>query len=152
DAAARDEIARHGGGVIIDAHVDRRHAAPGARHHRPIGGNIDERGEDPAVGVAAGRGDGPLPAPPRLSLHPVVLDLEHFYAEPLVKRTAPHKLLDFFRSHLFAVRHGATTTLPITSRSRIRRSPSAACSSGSTFSISGRILPCAIMSISAVRF
>ena len=48
-------------------------------------------------------------------------------------------------------RYGVTTTLPKISRSRMRRKPSAACSSGSTLSITGLILPCWIRSISADR-
>ena len=48
--------------------------------------------------------------------------------------------------------YGVTTTLPITSRSAMRRRPSAACSSGSTRSISGFIFFAAIIAISALRF
>src|ERR1700730_5935633 len=54
DLAARREVARHGGAVIVDAQIDGRHAAPGARRYRPIGGDVDKRRAHARVGVAPG--------------------------------------------------------------------------------------------------
>src|SRR3984893_2727164 len=53
DLAAGNEIAGHGDAMIIDAHVDRRHASPGLLDHREIRREIDQGGEDAAVGIAA---------------------------------------------------------------------------------------------------
>src|SRR5262249_16542604 len=53
DLALGSEITRHRRGMIVDAQVDGRNAAPGLLHHRPVGGEIDQRRQDAAVGVAA---------------------------------------------------------------------------------------------------
>src|SRR5579862_5213590 len=77
DLAAGDEIARHRRAMIIDAHVDGRHAAPGLFHQREIGGESDKCGENAAMGVAAFDIDHPFLAPLRLDLDAVVADREH---------------------------------------------------------------------------
>ena len=68
-----------------------------------------------------------------------------------------HECLDLLERQIGArvfflhIVHGVTTTLPKIWRSWMSRSPSAACSSGSTLSTTGLILPCWIMVISAAR-
>src|ERR1700733_1762611 len=148
DLPAHDQIAGHGDAMVIDAHVDGRHAAAGLLDERKIRGEIDQGGENAAVGVAPFDIDHPFLAPRRLDLDAVVADGEHGEPEPLVKRRAGDQRLDLFEGD---VSHGVTTTLPMTSRSWIRRKPSRACSSGSTLSITGLILPAPINSIKAAR-
>src|SRR4029077_18500065 len=41
--AARGQVARHGGRMIVDPQVDGWHAAAGPPHHCPIGGEIEPR-------------------------------------------------------------------------------------------------------------
>src|SRR5580704_10082074 len=148
DLAAHDQIAGHGDAMIIDAHVDRRHASPGLLDQREIRSEIDQGGEDAAVGIAAFDIDHPFLAPFCLDLDAVVADRDNRQSQPLMKRRASDDGLDLFEGD---VGHGVTTTLPMTSRSWIRRKPSRACSSGSTLSITGLILPAPISSISAAR-
>ena len=168
--ALRGEIARHGGGVIVDAQIDGRHAAADLLHHRPVGGEIDQRRQHAAMGIAALRIDHPFLAPGRRQLDAVVMHRHDLEAEPLVIGRAGDQRLHAARQvdssgirsapigrhrsgsrQARMTRHGATTTLPMTSRSWISRSPSRACSSGSTLSITGFILPSAISSISPFR-
>ena len=66
---------------------------------------------------------------------------DHLQAEPLVVGRAGDHRLQFLECH------GVTITLPITLRSRISASPSAAFSSGSTVSITGFICPAWIIPI-----
>src|ERR671936_776121 len=83
-----------------------------------------------AVGEApAGMAPPPLP-PRRFQFNAVVVERNDFEAQPLMVRGAGDERLHALEREFFA--HGTTTTLPITSRSWIRRSPSRAWSSGST--------------------
>src|SRR5262245_16113437 len=155
--AADREIAGHGGGVIIDAHSDGRHAAAELLHHRRIGAEIDQRRQHAAVRIAALDVDHPFLAPGGLDLDAVVVQCDYFQPQPLVIGGAGDQLLHALDGNLLArlstrlLAHGATTTLPMTSRSWISRSPSRASDSGSTLSITGAILPSAISFISACR-
>src|SRR5689334_629462 len=136
--------------MIVDAHIDRWHAPPGALHQRPIGGKVDQRREDTAVGVAAIGIHHPFFAPLRLQLDAIVMQGGNLNSKPLVKRRARDQALHFLDGDAFA--HGVTTTFPITLRSAIRRRPSAASSSGTTLSITGFSVRASIISISATRF
>src|SRR5215831_13608699 len=149
DLAADGEIPGHGHGVIVDVQVDGGHAAAGLLDHGPVAAEIDQRGENPAVGVAPVRVDHPLLAPRRLQFDAVVVKCNDLQTEPLMIRSAGDERLHALERDVFA--HGATTTLPMTSRSWIRRSPSRAWASGSTLSITGRILPSAMSVIRARR-
>ena len=133
----------------IDAQVDGGHAAAGLLDHGPVAAEIDQRGENAAVGIAPVRIDHPLLPPRRLQFDSVIGKRDDFQTEPLMIRGAGDERLHALERDLFA--HGATTTLPMTSRSWIRRSPSRASASGSTLSITGRILPCATSAIRARR-
>src|SRR5438034_632098 len=73
DLAAHGKIARHGGGVVIDAQIDGGHAAAGLLDHGPVGADIDERGQNTAMAVAALGIDYPLLAPSRLELDAVLV-------------------------------------------------------------------------------
>ena len=88
DLALDGEIARQGDRVIVDPHVDGRHAAAGLAHHRPVGAEVDQRGENAAVGEAALQVHHPFLAPVGVQLDAVVLDRDHLEAEPLVVRRA----------------------------------------------------------------
>src|SRR6266487_1201021 len=140
--AADGEIPRHGHGMIVDVQIDGRHAAAVLSDHGPIGAAIDQRSENAAVGVAPVRIDHPFFSPRRLQFDAVVVERNDFETQPLMVRAAGDQRLHARQGELFA--HGVTTTLPMTSRSWIRRSPSRAWSSGSTLSITGRILPSAM--------
>src|SRR5262249_43977472 len=177
---------------------------------RPVGGEIDERGEHPAMRIAALGIDHPFVAPLRGELDAVVVHGLDLDAEPAVIGAAVDQLLHAFDSDLvghsnhplvgwakaaevsagwhdvraavptrscqrprghggaglmrhtksraafahpatLCLYHGATTTFPITSRSRISRRPSRASSSGSTLSITGFILPSWMSRISPLR-
>src|SRR5262249_19961541 len=124
DPAADGEIAWHGHGVIVDVQIDGGHAAAGLLDHGPVAADIDQRGENPAVGVAPVRVDYPLFPPRRLQFDAVVIERNDFQTQPLMIRGAGDERLHALERDLFA--HGATTTLPMTSRSWIRRSPSRA--------------------------
>src|SRR5262249_60668247 len=100
---------------------------------------MTKRGENPPVGIAPVRIAPPLFPPRHLQFDAVVIERDDFQTQPLMIRGAGDKRLHALERDLFA--HGATTTLPMTSRSWIRRSPSRAWASGSTLSITGRILP-----------
>src|SRR5262249_4568685 len=130
--------------------IDRGHAASGLRDHGPVRAEVDERGENAAVGIAPLRIDHPFLAPTRFELDTVLVQRDDFEPEPLVVRPAAHQLLHALARE-FLAHHGTTTPLPMTSRSWMRRSPSRACSSGNPLSITGRILPAAISAISALR-
>src|SRR5580704_833068 len=114
DLAAHDQIARHGDAMIINAHVDGRHAAAGLLDQSEIRGEIDQGSEDAAVGITALDIDDPFLAPLRLDLDAVIADRDNRQPEPLVKRRAGDDGLDLFESD---IAHGVTTTLPMTSRS-----------------------------------
>src|SRR5262249_12680643 len=135
--------------MIVDVQVDGGHAAAGLLDHGPVASEIDQRGENPAVGIAPVRIDHPLLPPRRLQFDAVVGKRDDSQTEPLMIRGAGDERLHAFERDLFA--HGATTTLPMTSRSWIRRSPSRAGASASTLSIPARILPCAMSVIRARR-
>src|SRR5678815_358837 len=90
----------------------------------------------------------PLLAPGRLHLDEVLAAAQYLEAEPTVVRPALDQPLQFLLRH---GAHGVTTTLPTTSRSRIRRRPSTARSSGSTRSTAGLISPRDTRSRSARR-
>src|SRR4051794_3540248 len=139
DFAANREIARHRRRVIIHPQVDRGYAAAQLLHHCPVGAEVDQGGKHAAMGVAALGIDDPFLTPSGFDLDPVILHRDNFEPKPLVIRPARDDLLHALQSHFLT--HGVTTTLPITSRSRIMRSPSAACSNGNTLSISGLTLP-----------
>src|SRR6266550_4289016 len=147
DLAADGEVAGHGHGMIVDVQIDGGHAAAGLLDHGPVAAEIDQRGENAAVGIAPVWIDHPLLPPRRLQFDSVIGKRDDFQTEPLMIRGAGDERLHALERDLFA--HGATTTLPMTSRSWIRRSPSRASASGSTLSITGRILPSAISFISA---
>src|SRR5262249_38432794 len=149
DPAADGEIAGHGHGMIVDVQIDGGHAAAGLLDHGPVAPEIDQCGENPAVGIAPVRIDHPLLPPRRLQFDAVVIERNDFQTEPLMIRGAGDERLHALERDLFA--HGATTTLPMTSRSWIRRSPSRAWASGTTLSITGRILPSATSAIRARR-
>src|SRR5215467_4046346 len=149
DLAADGEIAGHGHGMIVDVQIDGGHAAAGLLDHGPVAADIDQRGENPAVGIAPVRIDHPLLPPRHLQFDAVLIERYDFQTQPLMIRGAGDERLHALERDLFA--HGATTTLPMTSRSWIRRSPSRAWASGSTLSITGRILPFAMSAIRARR-
>src|SRR6478752_5614898 len=156
DLALDGEVARQGDGMIVHAHVDGRHAAAELSHHGPVGAEIDQRRENAAVGEAAFDIDHPFLAPGGLDLDAVVMHSDDFQPQPLVIRRAGDQRLDLFQGQVRArtfcfVVHGVTTTLPKISRSWMSRSPSRACSSGSTLSTTGLILPCWISVISPAR-
>src|SRR5262249_15826251 len=149
-------VARQRHGMVIHPHVDGRHAAAELADHRPVGAKIDQRRENASVGEAALQVDHPFLAPGGLEFDAVVVDGNDLEPEPFVVRRPGDNLLDLVQGQIGSgtfdfVVHGVTTTLPKISRSWIRRSPSAACSSGSTLSITGLIWPLAIMSMSAER-
>src|SRR5437588_11805981 len=102
--------------MIIDVQADGWNASAGLSHHCPVPADIDERGEDSAVGVTAIRVDDEFVSPGRFEFDAVVEQRDDLQAEPLVVRGAgdqlPHAL-----DRDFIARHGVTTTLPITSRS-----------------------------------
>src|SRR5262249_29819093 len=129
------------------------HAATELLHHRPIGTEIDQRRQHAAVRIAALDIDHPFLAPGRLDLDAVVVQRDYFQPQPLVVGGTGDQLLHALDGNLLAhlLAHGATTTLPMTSRSWISRSPSRASDSGNTLSITGAILPSAINFISACR-
>src|SRR5262245_61389910 len=135
--------------MVVDVQVDGGHAAAVLLDHRPIGTEIDQRGENAAMGVAPVRIDHPFFPPGRLQFDAVLVQRDDLEAEPLMIRSAGDECLHTLERDLFA--HGVTTTLPMTSRSWIRRRPSRACSSGSTLSITGRSFPSAMRFISARR-
>src|SRR5262249_29256267 len=110
-----------------------------------VAAEIDQGGENPAVGVASVRIDHPLLPPRRLQFDAVVVKCNDLQTEPLMIRGAGDERLHALERDVFA--HGATTTLPMTSRSWIRRIPSRACAGGSPLSITGRILPSAMSAI-----
>src|SRR6185437_5238299 len=147
--AARREVARHGGAMIIDPQIEGRNPASGAPNHRPIGREIDQRGEHAAMRIAPLRVHHPLLAPARLELDTVFAERDHLEPQPLVIGPAQDHLLDLLDGQRVA--HGSTTTLPITSRSRMRRSPSLASARETTWSITGFIFPSAIIVIRAAR-
>src|SRR2546430_4088887 len=149
DLAADGEVPGHGHGMIVDVQVDGGHAGAGLLDHGPVAAEIDQRGENAAVAIAPVWIDPPLLPPRRLQFDSVVIERDDFEAKPLMIRGAGNERLHALERDLFA--HGATTTLPMTSRSWIRRSPSRASASGSTLSITGRILPSAMSPIKARR-
>ena len=55
--------------VRFDAHVDGRHAAAGLPDQRPIGGEIDQRRENAAMGETTLDADHPFLAPFRTDLN-----------------------------------------------------------------------------------
>src|SRR5262249_59543400 len=118
-------------------------------HEGPARAEIEQWGQPAAGGVARVGVDDPFPPPGRGQLDAVVVHRHDLEAEPAMIGRAGDELLHALERGLLA--HGATTTLPMTSRSWIRRSPSLACSRGSTLSITGRISPAAISFISACR-
>src|SRR6266498_233292 len=140
--AADGEVPWHGHGMIVDVQIDGGHAAAVLLDLGPVGAEIDQRVENAAVGVAPVRIDHPLFPPRRFQFNAVVMKCDDFETQPLMVRAAGDQRLHALQGELFA--HGVTTTLPMTSRSWIRRSPSRAWSSGSTLSIMGRILPSAM--------
>src|SRR5262249_31430320 len=117
--------------------------------HGPVAADIDQRGENPAVGVAPVRVDYPLFPPRRLQFDAVVIERNDFQTQPLMIRGAGDERLHALERDLFA--HGATTTLPMTSGSWIGRGPSGAGASGGPLSIPGRTLPSAMSAIRARR-
>src|SRR5215211_5480534 len=144
DSAARRQVARHRRVVVIDAQIDRRDAAAHAPDQRPVRRQIDERRDHAAVGVTPLRVDHPLLAPGGGELDAVVVHCHDLEAEPLVIGAPRNHLLNAFDCPFVAhraLRHGVTTTLPITSLSWINRRPAAAWSSGNTLSMTGFILP-----------
>src|SRR5262249_13738273 len=149
DLAADSEIPGHGHGVIVDVQVDGGHAAAGLLDHGPVAAEIDQRGENPAVSIAPVRIDYPLLPPRRLQFDTVVVKRNDLQTEPLMIRGAGDERLHALERDIFA--HGTTTTLPMTSRSWIRRNPARAWASGSTLSITGRILRFAMSVIRARR-
>src|SRR3974377_1587825 len=54
---------------VVDAHVDGRHAAAGLPDQRPIGGEIDQRRENAAMGETTLDADHPFLAPFRTDLN-----------------------------------------------------------------------------------
>src|SRR3546814_3711847 len=52
DLAMHAQVARQRGAMVVHAQVDGRHAAAGLRHQGPVGRQVDQRGQDAAVGVA----------------------------------------------------------------------------------------------------
>src|SRR5262249_34911428 len=132
-----------------DVQIDRGHAAAGLSDHRPVAAEIDQRGENPAVGVAPVGIDHPLLAPRRLQFDAIVVKRDDLQTEPLMIRGAGDERLHALDRDVFA--HGAPTPLPMPPRSWIRRSPSRAWASGSTLSTPGRILPSATSAIRARR-
>src|SRR5262245_54834311 len=149
DLAADGEIPRHRHGMIVDVEIDSWDAAAVFLDHGPICADIDQRGENAAVGIAPVWIDHPLFPPRRLQFDAIVVERDDFETQPLMIRRARDQRLHALQGDLFA--HGVTTTLPMTSRSWIRRNPSRAWSSGNTLSITGRILPSAMSRISARR-
>src|SRR5262245_467571 len=149
DLAVDGEVTWHRRGVIVDAQADGGYAATNLLDHGPVRAEIDERGQYAAVGVASVRIDHPLFPPCRTQFDTVVMQRDHFQSEPLMVGGAGDQFLHALQRDFLT--HGATTTLPMTSRSWIRRSPSRASPSGSTLSITGRILPAAMSFISACR-
>jgi hypothetical protein len=99
--ALADEIALLGRRVIVDPHVDGRRRPAELLDHRPVGGQIDERGEDAAVRPLALRIDDPLRPPLGLDLYRVVSDSRNRQPEPLVERPGQDHLLHFGGGHFF---------------------------------------------------
>src|SRR5262249_37401722 len=149
DLAAERETPGPGYVMIVAVQIGGRRAAAVLPDHGPIGAEVDQRGANAAVGVARVRIDAPFFSPGRLQFDAVVVQRNDFEAEPLMIGSARDERLNALERDLVA--HGVTTTLPMTSRSWIRRSPSRACSSGSILSITGLILPSAMSCISARR-
>src|SRR5262245_19965092 len=143
------EVTWHRRGVVVDAQADGGYAAADLLDHGPVRAEIDERGQHAAVGVASLRIDHPLFPPRRTQFDTVVVQRDHLQPEPLMVGSASDHFLHALQREFLV--HGATTTLPMTSRSWIRRSPSRASPSGSTLSITGRISPAAMSFISACR-
>src|SRR5215471_1907821 len=88
-------------------------------------------GQDAAVGIAPPRIDHPLLAPRGGQLDPIVMYDGYFESKPLVVGRACDHRLHVFDGHVLVHQsalhvQGSTTTLPITSRSRRKRSPSIA--------------------------
>src|SRR5258707_252938 len=135
--------------MIVDGQIDRRHAATVFLDHGPSGAQVDQRGENAAVGVAAVRIDDPLFPPGRLQFDAALVQRNDFETQPLMVGGPGDQRLHSLPGELLT--HGVTTSLPMASRSWIGRSLSRACSSGSTLSIPGRILPSAMSFISARR-
>src|SRR5262249_8260635 len=102
-----------------------------------------------AVGIAPVGIDHPFLAPGRGELDAVVVHRRHLEPEPLVIRAAGDQRLHLLGGHFLG--HGVTTTLPMTSRSWISRSPSRALSICNTLSMPGFIWPAWIRSISPLR-
>src|SRR5262249_4494858 len=111
----------------------------------PVAAEIDQRGENAAVGVAPVGIDHPLLPPRRLQFDAVVIERNDFQTEPLMIRGAGDERLHALERDFFA--HGATTTLPMTSRSWIGRGPSRAGASGSPLPTPGRFLRAAMSAI-----
>src|SRR5262249_20882266 len=124
DLAADGEIPGHGYGMIVAVLVVGGPAAAGFFAHGPIPAEIDWRGEDAAGGVAPVGVNSPLFPPRRLQFDAVVIERNDFQTEPLMIRGAGDERLHALKRDVFA--HGTTTTLPMTSRSWIKRSPSRA--------------------------
>jgi hypothetical protein len=93
DLTADGEIARHGGGVIIDAQVDGRYASAGLLDHRPVGAEVDEGGEHAAMRIAPIGVHNPFLAPGRLELDAVLFDCYDLEAKPLMIGCAGDHLL-----------------------------------------------------------
>ena len=102
DLALDGEIARQRDGVIVDAHVDGRHAAAELSHHRPVGAEIDQRRENAAVGEAALDVDHPFLAPGGLDLDAVVVHRDDLEPEPFVERRAGDERLDLLQRQVCA--------------------------------------------------
>src|SRR5689334_9934226 len=112
--------------------------------------------------------DYPFLAPGRRQLDCAFAHSYYFQSEPLMVRAARQQLLHVFDARNLAhvtekplllsattdqggPDQGTTTTLPITSRSLIKRNPSAAFSSGNTSSITGLIFLSTIIFMRSVR-
>src|SRR5262249_45568454 len=136
-------------GVMVGGELEGGPAGAVLFAQAPVAADIDQRGENAAVGIAPVRIDHPLLPPRHLQFDAVVIERDDFQTQPLMIRGAGDERLHALERDLFA--HGATTTLPMTSRSWIRRRPSRAWASGSPLSTTGRILPFAMSAIRARR-
>src|SRR4028119_1101430 len=97
-----------------------RVARRGGAAARPVRGEVHRRAEDAAVRVTAVRVDDPLFPPSGADRDAVLLHRDGLEAEPpVVGRAEQAGLQRFGCGDGLRVAHGATTTLPITLRSRM---------------------------------
>src|SRR5580765_416390 len=99
DAALDGEVTLECGLVVVHAQIHGGCGPAEMRGERVVGDDVDQRGQDPAMRVAARRVHDPFVAPSRFDGDAFLAGLEHFEPEPLVEFRYAQSRLQFFLGH-----------------------------------------------------